>query len=264
MPELPEMENAKRYLDATSLHQEIAKVTVLDKRVLDDATPQKLTARLKGRAFDRVERLGKQLFLVLDGGGCLTIHFGMTGRFAYYEEEPPRRDHVRFDFKEGYHLSFIDPRLFGAVGYDDTIEASRERLSLGPDIMALTRADFVELMGRRRGQAKSALMDQHFVAGLGNLYSDEALYQAGIHPKAQVDDMSAKALGRLYDRIKAVLEGAIEAGAGREGYRDRVPGTWLLSAREDGADCPGGKGTVRKITAAGRSSYYCTACQPPP
>jgi formamidopyrimidine-DNA glycosylase len=266
MPELPDVETFKRYLDATALHKRIAHVTLSSEKILHGVTRQKLAAALTGHALSRSHRHGKHLFAELDDGPWLMLHFGMTGFLAYFKhlDDDPAHDRLRLDFDDGYHLAFVNQRLFGEVGIVDDPAAFVGEQGLGPDALALDEDGFRALLADRRGQIKSALMDQSLIAGLGNVYADEMLFQAGIHPKTQVSGLDDAALRTLYDTMMNVLKVAIDKGAGSEDLFDNLPEGWLLPRREEGAKCPRCGGEIRAIKVSGRNAYLCPTCQPAP
>ena len=262
MPELPDIEIFKRYVNATSLHQKIRKVEVRNEKVLgaSASSARKLRSTLKGRSFESTRRHGKNLFIRLDEGGWMLLHFGMTGSLAYFEspdDEPPH-SRLLFAFENGYHLAFDDARMFGKVdliaGPEDYV---RER-ELGPDPLELDAVSFRERLGRTRGGIKATLMNQKTLAGIGNLYSDEILFQARIHPRTSVAQLDDPTLLNLHKETLRVLNTAIR----HEAYPQELPDSFLLSHRQEGARCPRGDGQIQKLQAAGRTSYFCPTCQP--
>lgn len=266
MPELPDVENYKRYLDATALHKRIEQVTLTSEKVLHGVTRQDLAVTLTGHSLSRSHRHGKHLFAAIDDGVWLMLHFGMTGYLAYFKhlDDDPQHDRLRLDFDNGYHLAFVNQRLFGEVGIADAPAAFVAGEGLGPDALSLDEDGFRQVLADRRGQIKSALMNQSLIAGIGNVYSDEMLFQAGIHPRRQVSALDDAALHTLYDAMMTVLRVAIDKGAGSEALLDNLPEDWLLPRREEGATCPRCGSTIEKISAAGRGAYICPACQPEP
>jgi formamidopyrimidine-DNA glycosylase len=268
MPELPDVESYKRYLDATSLHQEIADVRVANAKVLSGVSGRKLQRALRGRSFERTRRHGKHLFVALDDDRWLRLHFGMTGRLAYFKhlKDDPAHDRVRFDFDNGYHLAFDDQRLFGQVGLINDPDAFIAAQGLGPDAMdaSLDRSAFTERMRDRKGGLKAALIDQSLLAGIGNLYADEILFQAGLHPNSPVQRLDPKALGNLYKTMRRVLRVAVNRGAGSEELVDKLPRSYLLPSRYAGRDCPRCGGPIETIKTAGRTTYFCPRCQRKP
>jgi formamidopyrimidine-DNA glycosylase len=265
MPELPDVENFKRTLNRTARNKTIKHVEVRAGRMLQGISAPKLAHALTGRKITRSRRHGKHLFAGLDKGPWLALHFGMTGYFAYFKkpEDDPLHDRLRFDFRDGSHFAFVNQRKFGRLRLiddpDDFIAAER----LGPDALdrSVTLKKFRALLGKRRGEIKAALMDQSLIAGIGNIYSDEILFQARLHPKARVEDLDSKQIGKLYRVMRRVLPTAIGKGAGSETLFERAPRSYLLRHREPGAACPRCGGKLRIMKAGGRTAYFCPKCQ---
>jgi formamidopyrimidine-DNA glycosylase len=266
MPELPDVENYRRYLEKHALRQKIAHVAVHDTRSLRHMSRQKLSQALAHHAFTATRRHGKHLFARLDNdGGWLAMHFGMTGRLAYFDEadNEPENDRVRLDFENGRHLGYVDARLLGRIELADDIDAFITRRDLGPDALSddLDAKTFDRLLADRKGSLKAALMDQSLIAGIGNLYADEILFQTKLHPLADVQDLSAADRRRIYKAMRKILKIAIKSGAGSNDLYKRLPKSYLIPRREAGAKCPRCRGTVKHIAAAGRSTYFCPDCQ---
>jgi formamidopyrimidine-DNA glycosylase len=264
MPELPDVENYKRYLDKHAPKQRIADVHIGDKRALRVPSTQ-LSRRLKGHTLKRTRRHGKHLLVSVDGG-WLTMHFGMTGHLDYFEDldDEPASDRVRFDFANGRHLGFVDARLLGRVGFTEDADHFIAERKLGPDALSreLDAKAFATRLEGRRGGLKAALMDQSVVAGIGNLYADEILFQAKLHPLAPVQSLSGSDRRRIHKIMREVLRTGIARGAGSKGLYKRLPKSYLIPRRKVGAECPRCGGKVKMITAAGRSTYFCPTCQP--
>src|ERR1043165_5533701 len=168
MPELPEVELYGRYFARHALGQRIAKVRVLDERILGAVRKDAFARMLRGHTFAGVRRHGKHLFA--DAGGLwLHLHFGMTGDLSYYVDSPPRFARVIFDFDNGAHLAFEDMRLFGVVDTIPDPDAYIAQHALGPDPLSLRLNEFRRLLAPRRGAVKSTLMSQDVIAGIGNL-----------------------------------------------------------------------------------------------
>lgn len=260
MPELPDVEVFKRYVDATSLHQKIESVEVRERRILGSVSARKLRSALEGRRFESTRRHGKNLFVGLDDGGWVLMHFGMTGSLKYYKDADDEPTHARvlISFGNVFHLAFDDQRLFGKVDLLENPEDFVREKELGPDPLELDAPSFRERLEGRRGGVKAALMDQKVVAGIGNIYSDEILFQARLHPRTSVARLDDQTLEKLYKEMRWVLKTAIEQGASPQ----ELPDSFLLSRRREGERCPRGNGEIRKIKAAGRTAYYCPACQP--
>src|SRR5215213_5334395 len=215
MPELPDVEVFRRYVNSTSLHQNIELVEVRNGKILGGVSALKLQSTLKGRRFESTRRHGKNLFVGLDGGGWLLMHFGMTGRLKYFKEmdQDPPHDRLLISFENQYHLAFDCQRMLGNVDLiEDLNEFIREK-QLGPDLLELDYVSFQRCFEGRKGTLKSALMNQQVVAGVGNIYSDEILFQAGVHPGTEVKRNDDATFEKLFQETRRVLKTAIERGA---------------------------------------------------
>jgi formamidopyrimidine-DNA glycosylase len=260
MPELPDVEVFKRYVNATSLHQKIESVEVRTGKILGVVSARKLQSTLKGQRFLSTRRRGKNLFVELDDGGWLLMHFGMTGGLKYFKDmdQDPPHDRFLISFENQYHLAFDCQRMFGKVDLIEDLEEFIREKKLGPDLLELDCVSFRRCFEGKKGTVKSALMNQQVVAGVGNIYSDEILFQARVHPGTGIERLDDAALERLFRETRRVLETAIEQGADPQ----KLPDSFLLSHRREGEKCPRGNSEIRKITAAGRTAYYCPVCQP--
>ena len=266
MPELPDVELYKRHLDATCLGLTIRHVVVGDARILADVSATELAHRLEGARINASRRHGKHLLVDLGAPGWLTLHFGMNGSLEHFtdgEDDPPY-DRVRFDFADGHHLAYVNPRLLGRVGLAPDADAFVAAEGLGPDALDLRfdLATFERSLGGRRRDVKSLLMDQKVVAGIGNIHSNEILFQARLNPRTRCDRLDAGMRQCLFSRIKEVLETAIASGAGAERLVDRLPGLFLIPHREKGGRCPRCGGEITSAKFSGRTAYDCPRCQP--
>jgi formamidopyrimidine-DNA glycosylase len=262
MPELPDVEVFRGYLERTALHQEIADLKVDDPRVVEGEGPAFLAEHLRGQEFSGARRHGKHLFGRVGNAGWLAFHFGMTGYLDYHRRaaDDPGYSHAVIRFTNGYRLSFVDRRKLGHLAWVADLDAYLQELGLGRDALepGLGPAAFRALANGRRGQVKCWLMDQAVLAGLGNVYSDELLFQAGLHPKTPVADLDGRQLGRLLACLRRVLEDAVAAGA----EPGRLPADFLVPRRRRGAACPRCGGAVETLKACGRTAYCCPQCQP--
>lgn len=260
MPELPEVETYTRYFARHALHQTIRRVQVRDERILGDIRGETFARRLKGAEFTSVRRHGKHLFASA-GKSWLHLHFGMTGDLAYYraDAEAPRFARVIFDFENDAHLAFDDMRLFGNVGLLGDPDAYIASAGLGPDPLdpKFRAPQFTALLASRRGAIKSLLMSQEIIAGLGNLYVDEILFQTGIHPRRAVDRLTADEKKALFTAMRRILRDAIARHARGAELAHRS----LIHHREQGERCPLCKGTIQRAVVFGRTTYFCGAHQ---
>lgn len=259
MPEIPDVEVYKRYVDATSLHQRIQHVSVETIRLLKGVSKTSLGRYLHGHCLEKTKRHGKYLFVQLDAGKWLVLHFGMTGDLKYFRHGNDKPDYTRvlFDFDNGYHLAYISKRKLGAITLTDQVSRFVADQHLGPDALDMDLRRFKESTGRRRGSVKTWLMNQTVVAGIGNVYSDEILFQARIHPRRKVGDLSEADIERLYRKLRWVIERAIEAHA----EPVRMPDKFLTTHRHKDDQCPKCRGPLEHETIGGRTAYFCAHCQ---
>lgn len=261
MPELPDVAAFKQYFDATSLHQEIETVEVHSRQVLEGVSAEELRAALEGRTFESTERYGKWLFVALDDGDWLVLHFGMTGNLKYFMDidEEPEYDRLLIRFTNGYHLAYESMRKLGEVEIIEDPAQFVEEKGLGPDALSpdFDLAAFKEVLAGRRGMAKSTLMNQRIVAGIGNVYSDEILFQAGVHPRTNFNQLGEKALEEIYCAMNHVLQTAIE----HQAIPDDFPESYVIPHRHGDGKCPRCEADLERVKVSGRSAYYCPHCQ---
>jgi formamidopyrimidine-DNA glycosylase len=265
MPELPDVELFKRTLDRHALRQTIRGVAVGDARILGDLPVARFTRTVERNRLEASRRHGKHLLVRLARDGWLTLHFGMTGGLAWVEDlaDDPPYDRVRLDFGGGGHLAYVNRRMLGRVGLTADAEAFIRAEELGPDALdpgfdaAALRA---ALAGKKR-DVKAALTDQALLAGIGNIYADEILFQARLHPKTPAAALTEAQREQLLRQVKRVLETAIERGAGAEEFLERLPDDYLLPQRRPDGRCPRCGQAIETLKSAGRTSYYCARCQ---
>ncbi len=257
MPELPEVAYQKLYVDTTSLHQKIVRVDLGADKIFQ--SPKKdFEEVLTGNEFISSHQIGKYLIMQLKDKGFLVIHFGMTGKMDYFRhEEVQKHAQLTLSFENGGKLSFVCPRKFGKLFLTESIEDFRKQQNLGPHATELKKADFHKLFEKKKGSLKTALMDQSFIAGLGNLYVDEMLFQSGVHPKTKSENLDKKDLDLLYGNMVDILNTVTKCKT--EGIP--VPDSYLRRHRTEGEDCPNGKGKIEMIKVGGRSTYFCAECQ---
>jgi formamidopyrimidine-DNA glycosylase len=262
MPELPDVEVFRKYIDATSLHKKVVAVSVRSSDVTASTSIHEIEAQVKGRAFAETSRYGKYLLVSLDDEETtMVVHFGMTGDLAYYKHDKDRPAYTKalFTFANGYHLAYIAPRKLGNLRLVKDVARFIAAKQLGPDALdpAFTQDQFIDLLAGRRGMIKSALMDQSLLAGIGNVYSDEILFQVRVHPRTPVHALDTACMKHIFDTMHDVLETAIECGADP----DRFPDGYITPRRHEDGDCPACGGKLEEVDVAGRSAYFCPSCQ---
>jgi formamidopyrimidine-DNA glycosylase len=263
MAELPDVATLKRYFDATALHQEITGVEVRDERLLDGLTAAELERGLAGHAFAATRRHGKVLFALLDADddGALALHFGMTGSLRTFERADAMPEHARvlIRFANGYRLALISQRLLGGMALTDDADAFIAERGLGPDALNdLTDEDALRrALAGHGGMLKPTLTNQAIVAGIGNLYVDEMLFQARLDPRMPADELDDHAFAELFAALRRVLETAVE----RDADPAEFPPDWITRHREHGATCPRCGGEIERLEVSGRGTYWCPACQ---
>lgn len=273
MPELPEVETTRRALALKLEGRRIARIE-LRRKSLRWPLPRDFAARVEGRRVLALERRAKYILIRLEDGPVWLIHLGMSGRMQLRQGWPNdigRHDHVIFATDEGTSVTFNDARRFGAMDLiaPGALAGHKLLCHLGPEPLGpdFTPESLTESFRGRRTPVKSALLDQHVVAGLGNIYVSEALFRAGIHPERLAGSIAPRRLARLVPAIRDVLNEALAAGGstlrdymqpdGQLGYFK----TQFRVYDREGEPCPGCGRPVRRITQAGRSTFFCAHCQ---
>jgi formamidopyrimidine-DNA glycosylase len=261
MPELPDVETLARKLHRRVRGMRIRSVVLLTPSTVRHPDPAAFRRRLRGRRITAVNRRGKYLLFELSGELTLAVHLRMTGDFALARPDAPLSPHTRVVFTaDGSDLRFTDLRRFGHM--DLLTPAQRERfaglskLGIEPLDAAFTPRRLRELVGRRRLGIKALLLRQDLIAGIGNLYADEILWQARLHPSRTTDTLTARQMALLHRTIRRVLTRAV-----RHLSRYRRPVGAFLDARDRNGLCPRGHGPLRIERIAGRTTYFCPRCQ---
>jgi formamidopyrimidine-DNA glycosylase len=271
MPELPEVETIRRDLAPLVTGRTItgAWVSPDAPRLVQMMPPDEFTRLLAGRRIEDVGRRGKYLIFNLDGGLMWVVHLRMTGRLQHHRGGCPEENYLRagFTLDDGSSLCFVDLRKFGMMWLVD--DWSLVNAKLGPEPLedGFDRAAFRALLKRRGAPIKAVLLDQTVLAGIGNIYADEALFAACIHPKRAARTLSRAAAARLHESIRDVLRAAL--GHRGSSFRDFVDalgreGGYQLNVkvfRRTGQPCYRCGAEVRRIKLAGRSTHFCPNCQ---
>jgi formamidopyrimidine-DNA glycosylase len=261
MPELPDVEAVARLLRRSTAGRRITRVEIRDRAVVRSPAPRLFAGRLRGRRIRTVRRRGKYLLVGVSGGLVMVGHLRMTGDFVVVPRRAPRRPHTRLVLGIGANdVRFVDQRRFGHVdligaGDVDAFPGLRT-LGVEPLTPAFSPARFRAMLRGRRGTVKAFLLRQDRIAGIGNIYADEILFQARLDPARQGQTLRPAEVGRLYRSIRRVLRRAIAALS----RRGRPVGD-LVAVREPGGVCPRCGGTLRTATIAGRTTYFCPRCQ---
>ena len=262
MPELPEVETIRRALEPRLLGRRLLEAQFFAWRVAR-RRGGRIAAQLRGQIVRALRRYGKHLVVEFESGLLLAIHLGMTGSLLWNGERGP---HTRalFIFDNG-RLLFDDPRQFGRIELAATLP---ERIArLGPEAPEISKAEFVERLQHRRGALKPLLLNQTFLRGLGNIYTDEALFRAGIHPRAIAARLSPQRAARLHRAIREVLQAAIASGGTSvSDYVDAEghPGRFQLQLKvygRTGEPCPRCSTAIRRTVIAQRGTHFCPKCQ---
>lgn len=259
MPELPEVESFGKYLDRTSLDKTIENVEVKNPELLQNVNADVLKEKLEGHKFKYTKRYGKYTFTALDNNFWLILHYGMTGRLKYFknQDEVPSYDRLLITFEDGGHLAFDDPRKFGKINMTSSIEDFVKEKKLGSDATEINLKVFKEIFEKRKGAIKSLLMDQHIMAGIGNIYSDEILFQAGIHPKVPANKLNSAQIERIFKVMKSVLKTSVDKRIADE----ELPDSFIIPHRKKNGKCPNSDIKLKTIKVSSRTAYYCPQCQ---
>jgi formamidopyrimidine-DNA glycosylase len=287
MPELPEVETVARQLEPEIEGHRIELLEVLDGRWSRPAAPEQLGAEVSGSTIEGLGRRGKYLLLALSGDRTLVMHLRMTGnlvlvegeeildpsegRLLYQGERTTEERHLRarFALDDGRQLWFTDPRRFGEAFLiaNDRLDERFAKLGAEPFSPEFTAEELGRVAAGRTAPLKSFLLDQSKVAGVGNIYADEALYRARLHPLSPAGSMKPEHLEALRDAVVAALQAGIDAGGSSiDDYRDgrgekgTMQEKFLVHTRE-GQACPSCGGEIVRIVVGGRSTYYCPSCQ---
>lgn len=264
MPELPEVETIVRGLRGPLLGRTFTHVVVNWPNSIRTPIPE-LQRRLPGQRIEAISRRGKYLQFHLSGGDTLLIHLKMSGELLVEPAGEPLHPHVRtiLGLDNGHQLRFKDTRKFGRVYLVD--DANIVVGKLGPEPLAddFSRADFRALFRKRKGRLKPLLLNQEFIAGVGNIYADESCFMAGLDPRRPVDTLSPEELDRLYETIRRVLNSGItHKGASLDAvYRGGEFQDHFQVYGRDGEPCLKCGTPIVRVVLGGRSTHFCPQCQ---
>jgi formamidopyrimidine-DNA glycosylase len=275
MPELPEVETVRRGLADFGIGSTFASAQDLHPRLLKPASIAPLNAVVGGR-IQEVNRRGKFLWFTLDRDVALVAHLGMSGQFLFLDKSRPAPGHVRasFELKRGFkrqELVFSDQRTFGWLSVEELIDGvptSAQHIAIDPFDAAFDRDAVITKMRSRKAAIKSVILNQEIMSGVGNIYADESLWRARIHPEIPANELSARKVGSLVDAAIQVMAEAVEVGGtsfdamyinvnGESGFFE----TSLAAYGQEGEPCPRCGREIRRIAFGNRSSHFCPKCQ---
>jgi formamidopyrimidine-DNA glycosylase len=274
MPELPEVETLRLGLEPRLAGQTIKSTIFGDfPGVIGEQSIEQFNAMIVGRTFSRLRRRGKYLIVELDEDVSLIIHLRMTGVLIVspHDAPPERHQHLTFTLDNGTELRFADQRKFGRVVLADAEKIAALEARLGPEPLSddFTVKKLGEVLARRKAPIKSALLNQELIAGLGNIYVDEALFGAGVHPQRTAESLTPEELERLHRSIRKVLQnGLTHRGTSFSHFKDSYGEAGdnqhhlLIYGRGNTQRfCPNCGGPISKITVGGRGTHFCPICQ---
>jgi formamidopyrimidine-DNA glycosylase len=278
MPELPEVETVARGLQSTVAGRRILRVTLGKTDFIDN--PEDVIRELPGAEIRVVERFGKFLLLrlrreaasSLENEAALLVHLGMTGMLSPWAAAQPhaKHTHALMALDDGRELRYVDPRRFGRIAYlpPDVLREELKRFGADPLLVGLD--EFTDRIQSRTSRIKALLLDQSVLRGVGNIYADESLWRANIHPERVGSGLTPKELKALYRALQAILNRAISMrGSSISDFVDAegLPGEYQAHHKaygREGEPCLRCKTPIRRIIVAGRSSFFCPTCQPAP
>ena len=281
MPELPEVETVARGLQSLITGRRIVSVSLGKADFIDD--PAAIEKELPGRSILEVKRYGKFLLIRLsrpatgedasaDEEGALLVHLGMTGMLLPQPVAEPakKHTHVALLLDDGRELRYVDARRFGRMAYLAGDVLQKELQRFGADPLAASLQEFVSRIQKRRARIKALLLDQGVIRGVGNIYADESLWKAKLHPAQLGERLTNEQLGKLYRTLQEILRKAIALhGSSISDFLDAdgLPGEYQRHHRvygREGKRCVRCGSKIRRVIVAGRSSYYCPNCQKAP
>ena len=272
MPELPEVETVRKGLENLVRKKKIVNVEVFWPRIIDHSNIDEFKLNLMGETIEEIERRGKYLIFKLTHFDMIS-HLRMEGKFEYHQQSDPimKHTHVIFKFNDGTELRYLDVRKFGrfVLLEKDTAHEYKGVKKLGPEPVKelFLLDDFEEQLKKRKKAIKPLLLDQTLVTGLGNIYVDEALFRAEIHPEQEGNTLNKEEVKRLHQAIINVLGEAVEAGGTTiRSYKNALgdAGNFqvsLLVYGQNGESCPRCGHEILKKKVAQRGTHYCPMCQ---
>jgi formamidopyrimidine-DNA glycosylase len=269
MPELPEVETIRRDLETRVVGRSFRSVQLLWPKAVRQPTPEEFSRRLAGQKIESLDRRGKYLIFHLSGGESLILHLRMSGWLNHAPSGSPPELYCRniFFMDDGSQIQFCDRRKLGAIWLVTDPAEVVGKLGPEPLVPNFTPKLLKERLQKRSAPIKAVLCDQEVLSGVGNMYADEALFRAKIHPLKKAGGLSFKEITRLHQSIRQVLQTALDQrGASVSDYKDTKgqPGTAQLAfavAHQRGKNCPVCGTSIQRIAVRNRGSYFCPSCQ---
>lgn len=267
MPELPEVETVKRQLAPVLVGRKILQVDCTKPSYFFLTSPTVLKKCLVGRKILQLERRGKTLLACLDDDSRLLLHLGMTGQMVTRVLPQDGHVHLVLHLTGKRVVTFRDVRKFGKVEWIAPRKSSRRLDKLGPDALSISTEELTAALGKRRVAIKSALMNQTLLAGVGNIYADEALYSAGIRPTRPACRLTRREISTLANEVRSLLERAVTSGGSTINDYLRPDGelggfqNWHQVYGKGGLPCPKCRAPICRKIIGGRSSHFCPRCQ---
>jgi formamidopyrimidine-DNA glycosylase len=273
MPELPEVETIKRSLEGLVVDRRIVVVEVLETRLRAPVRENDFQRWVIDQRITGISRRAKYLVWELENSAVIVIHLGMSGRLFYVSEPLPleKHTHVIFHLDDSRQIRFRDPRRFGLIEVvaPNRLESYQRFLHLGAEPLtdAFSSDHFSPLCQRSQRAIKNLLMDAGLVVGIGNIYANEILFEAGVHPLRRGSELTEGQARRIINATKKVLTRAVEKGGTTlNDFRDGrgEPGFFQIELsvyERDGLECKKCRAMIEKVVTSGRSTYYCPACQ---
>jgi len=268
MPELPEVETIKNELLPHVVGHTIKSVTLFWERMLRQPSPDEFHSGVSGQKITGLSRRGKYLVFQLDGGDCLIAHLKMSGSLLIDKGEPPQYTRAIIHLDDGSSIFFRDPRKFGTLQLVKDSNTVLCKLGTEPLSPGFTPKTLYDSLKKRKAPIKAALLDQGFIAGIGNMYADEALFTAGIYPLRPANSLSRNEVRRLHRAIQDILQEAIgNKGASVRSYflpngEKGTAHSHFRVAHCGGKPCPACGTPIQRIPVRNRGSYFCPKCQP--
>lgn len=273
LPELPEVETIRRSLRSKLIGQTITSVQLHLPKIVKMPSPEAFIETIAGKEIQDLDRRGKYLLVRLNDGLVLVFHLRMTGQLLYCPAADPmaKHTHAIFELPNGYHLRFVDMRQFGTLYLvkEEDFALIKGLWTLGPEPLGadFTPESFRKSISKRKGNLKQVLLNQSFVAGIGNIYADEILFASGLHPERPAHTLSEEEQERLYHSIRKVIQAAIDHRG--TSFRNYVDGQgvagghqlYLQVYRKTGKPCQSCGEYIQRKRVAGRSSHFCPRCQ---